>query len=80
MKIAFLSDLHANIHALDACLEHAHSQGAERYALLGDLVGYGAFPSQVIERCMAHRATSTKWEIHKYKVTLPLFLGDVNPW
>ena len=52
MKIALLSDLHANIHALDACLEHANTRGAERYALLGDLVGYGAFPSKVIDRCM----------------------------
>jgi diadenosine tetraphosphatase ApaH/serine/threonine PP2A family protein phosphatase len=52
LKIALLSDLHANIHALDACLEHANTRGAERYALLGDLVGYGAFPSKVIDRCM----------------------------
>ena len=53
MKYALLSDIHANIHALDACLAHANKQGVDRYAILGDLVGYGAHPVQVVERCQA---------------------------
>lgn len=53
MKYALLSDIHSNLHALDACLAHAHAQGAERIALLGDLVSYGAFPSEVVSRCQA---------------------------
>ena len=52
MKIALLSDLHANLPALDACLEHARAQGAEQFALLGDLVGYGADPGPVLDRVM----------------------------
>ena len=52
MKIALLSDLHANLPALDACLEHARAQGAEQFALLGDLVGYGADPGLVLDRVM----------------------------
>ena len=52
MKIALLSDLHANLPALDACLEHARAQGAEQCALLGDLVGYGADPGPVLDRVM----------------------------
>jgi len=39
MNIVLFSDLHANIHALDACLDHALAQGAERFAILGDMVG-----------------------------------------
>lgn len=50
MKIALLSDLHANLHALDACIDHATGQGAQRFAVLGDLVGYGAFPAEVVTR------------------------------
>ena len=52
MKLALLSDIHANLHAFDACLAHAEAAGAQQYALLGDLVGYGAFPSQVVQRAM----------------------------
>jgi predicted phosphodiesterase len=56
MKLALLSDLHANLQALDACLAHAQAQGAERIALLGDLVGYGAQPAEVIEKVRALQA------------------------
>lgn len=53
MKLALLSDIHANVRALDACLAHARAQGARRFALLGDLVGYGAEPAAVVDRAMA---------------------------
>jgi diadenosine tetraphosphatase ApaH/serine/threonine PP2A family protein phosphatase len=52
MKIALLADIHANILAFDACLEHARAHGARQFALLGDLVGYGAEPGLVINRAM----------------------------
>ena len=50
MRLALLSDIHGNIQALDACLHHARGQGAQRFAFLGDLVGYGANPCEVVER------------------------------
>ncbi len=50
MKLALLSDIHANIQAFDACLAHAKEHGAQQFALLGDLVGYGADPAAVVER------------------------------
>jgi diadenosine tetraphosphatase ApaH/serine/threonine PP2A family protein phosphatase len=52
MKLALLSDIHANLQALDACLAHAGQLGASRFALLGDLVGYGGSPSMVMDRIM----------------------------
>ena len=51
MKYALLSDIHSNLHAFEACLAHAQQQGVERIAVLGDLVGYGAFPAEVVTRC-----------------------------
>jgi len=51
MKYALLSDIHSNLHALDACLAHGQAQGVERIAILGDLVSYGAFPAEVVARC-----------------------------
>jgi diadenosine tetraphosphatase ApaH/serine/threonine PP2A family protein phosphatase len=53
MKLALLSDVHANLPALEACLAHARAMGAARVALLGDLVGYGPHPAQVVERAIA---------------------------
>ena len=52
MKLALLSDIHANVQALQACLAHARAQGAQRFALLGDLVGYGANPVAVMQQVM----------------------------
>jgi diadenosine tetraphosphatase ApaH/serine/threonine PP2A family protein phosphatase len=53
MKLALLSDIHANIQALDACLAHANEQGVQQFAFLGDLVGYGADPAAVVQRVQA---------------------------
>lgn len=53
MRIAFLSDIHGNREAMDACLSHAKRQKAERYVFLGDLVGYGADPAYVVDRVRA---------------------------
>lgn len=52
MKLALLSDIHSNRQALDACLQHARHQGAEHFAFLGDLVGYGADPAYVVDQVM----------------------------
>lgn len=50
MRYLVLSDIHGNIDALDAVLEAAASEGYDRALVLGDLVGYGAEPNQVVER------------------------------
>ena len=56
MKLALFADIHANLEALTACLAHARALGAERYAFLGDLVGYGADPVAVLEIVEEHTA------------------------
>jgi diadenosine tetraphosphatase ApaH/serine/threonine PP2A family protein phosphatase len=50
VRIAFLSDIHANREALDACLRDARRRGAERLVFLGDFVGYGADAAEVVAR------------------------------
>ena len=54
MRLALLADLHANREAVSACLAHAQRSNAERYAFLGDFVGYGADPVWVLSTVMAH--------------------------
>lgn len=49
MKLAVFADIHSNLEAFTACLEHARAHGAEQFAFVGDLVGYGADPSKVVE-------------------------------
>lgn len=44
MLTALISDIHANREALTAVLSHIRSAGADRIAVLGDIVGYGADP------------------------------------
>ena len=50
MRTALLTDIHGNIEALAACLDHAAALGVERYVVLGDLVGYGPDPGAVVDR------------------------------
>lgn len=56
MRIALMSDIHANREAFDACLAHARAAGVERHVFLGDFVGYGADPEWVVATLMAHVA------------------------
>ncbi len=50
MLIALFADIHANRQAFEACLAHAREQQVDRYAFLGDYVGYGADPEWVVEK------------------------------
>jgi diadenosine tetraphosphatase ApaH/serine/threonine PP2A family protein phosphatase len=63
MKIALLSDLHANLQATRACLDDARAQGATHFAFLGDLVGYGADPGPVVDIVMQMAEDEGAWVV-----------------
>ena len=48
MKIALIGDVHANLPALEAVLEHAQARGVQAIYNIGDFVGYNAFPEEVV--------------------------------
>lgn len=50
MILGIISDVHANIVALDAVLEKFAAENVHTVLCLGDLVGYGPSPNEVIER------------------------------
>jgi putative phosphoesterase len=50
MRIAILSDIHGNLPALEAVLDDLGRRAADATYCLGDLVGYGAFPNEVVDR------------------------------
>ena len=58
MKVALLGDVHANLPALEAVLDHAGGRSVEAVWNIGDLVGYGAFPDQVVRRLRDEGALS----------------------
>ncbi|MEO0317775.1 MAG: hypothetical protein RL404_1452 [Pseudomonadota bacterium] len=78
MKLALLSDLHANLPALDACIAHARAQGATDFAILGDIVGYGPHPSEVVERCreMQHEGAIVLRGNHDVLPVNPVLTGS----
>ena len=47
MRLLLFSDIHGNLEALEACLDAAPEHDA--IANLGDVVGYGGSPNQVVE-------------------------------
>ena len=52
MRILLLSDIHANLEALNACLDAAPPH--DQIVNLGDIVGYGADPNAVIDKVRSH--------------------------
>jgi putative phosphoesterase len=54
MRLAILSDIHANLHALEAAWADVEARRPDRIYCLGDLVGYGAFPNEVVEFVRSH--------------------------
>lgn len=50
MKIGLISDIHGNIHALDAVLDALKREDISYILCAGDLVCYGATPNEVVQR------------------------------
>ncbi|HEX2254339.1 MAG TPA: metallophosphoesterase family protein [Thermoanaerobaculia bacterium] len=62
MRYLILSDIHGNWEALRAVLRQVRRQRFDAVLMLGDVVGYGAAPNQVVEalRCWNRRMVSIR--------------------
>lgn len=49
MRYAIISDIHANQEALEAVVESSRKVGVDQFLCLGDIVGYGARPTECLE-------------------------------
>lgn len=56
--IALISDIHGNLPALEAVLEDAAQHDADEIWNLGDVLGYGPFPNEVVRELRAAQAVS----------------------
>lgn len=50
MRIAFISDIHSNIHALESVLEDILKRNVDEVYCLGDLTSYHCFPNEVVDK------------------------------
>jgi diadenosine tetraphosphatase ApaH/serine/threonine PP2A family protein phosphatase len=50
LRYFVISDIHANLEALEAVLDAGRGLSYDKTLVLGDLVGYGADPNKVVER------------------------------
>ncbi|TND10268.1 MAG: metallophosphoesterase [Bacteroidetes bacterium] len=55
MKIALISDIHANLPALEAVLQDIDGRNPDMIFCLGDLVGYAPWPNEVIDLIRSRR-------------------------
>lgn len=76
MRIIVLSDIHANLAALERVLADLPSYD-ELYCL-GDIVGYGPDPNEVIETLQTHRPTIVLAGNHDYAVVTGNASGFVD--
>lgn len=80
MRIVVVADIHSNLEAFQAALDHAREGGGiDSVWSLGDLVGYGPDPSDCIAllRSHPHRATIGN---HDLAATGAIGVEDFNPF
>lgn len=70
MKIALLSDIHANLPAMEAAFADIDSRKPDAVYCLGDLVGYNIWPNEVVQE-IQQRNIATLAGNHDLKVSKP---------
>jgi diadenosine tetraphosphatase ApaH/serine/threonine PP2A family protein phosphatase len=76
VKLALLSDIHSNLEALDAVLGALPE--VDRILVLGDIVGYGPDPNDVIRRLQSVKARAVRGN-HDQAMLDPSMLEQFNP-
>ena len=59
MRYLIFTDIHGNMEAFLAFLKFAQKRKVDHYLFLGDLVGYGASPNEIIQRIRLLKPIST---------------------
>lgn len=78
MRIAVISDIHANMAALEAVLEDIETQQIDTILSLGDNIGYGPDPEEVIRELRARDIFSIQGN-HEYAVVNKAYFNKLNP-
>ena len=79
-SVLLLSDIHGNLPALDAVLEDVNRQGTiSEVWVMGDSVGYGAQPNEVIERLRRLPDPTIVKGNHELAATGEISIANFNP-
>ena len=78
MRTAVVSDIHANMDALAAVMKDIARTGVDKIVSLGDNIGYGPEPEEVMDTLAAHRVASVMGN-HERALADPKFLQGFNP-
>ena len=80
MRYLILSDIHSNDPAFSAVLARVQRKKHDRIVILGDFVGYGAEPNEVIDRVRKMRKRKSMIRGNHDKVVCGLDSGELfNP-
>jgi predicted phosphodiesterase len=77
MRVAVISDVHANYHALQAVLRDVDADGVDAIWCLGDTVGYGPRPNECCD-AVQERSEHSLVGNHDLVVLGELNVGDFN--
>jgi predicted phosphodiesterase len=78
MRIAIISDIHGNLEALLRVLDDAAQVGADQIISLGDNIGYGPEPEEVVA-LLRRRGIASIMGNHEQALTSPSYLERLNP-
>lgn len=78
-KIAVLSDIHSNLHALEAVIAECKRRKINRFVCLGDIVGYGARPAECLKLIRSLKCPTVIGN-HDFYVAHEGTCGDLNEY
>jgi len=79
MRYGILGDIHSNLSALQTVLDAMDADGVDRILSVGDVVGYGAAPSETIELVRERKVEVVKGN-HDAACVLELDITYFNPY
>ena len=79
MRYAIVSDIHGNLEAFTAVLEEIDARDVDGILCLGDVVGYGANPNEVIELARERMGATTRGN-HDHAAVEPSEESHFNSW
>ena len=78
MRIAIISDIHANLAALESVLEDIDGEQISQILGLGDNIGYGPDPEEVIVKLKERGMISIQGN-HEYAILNRAYFNRMNP-